>query len=96
MPRQLPRTPAWRLNGSSGGEGRPPVLWDHVPGTAQDPPPKGPSGLVSAGGCEVKGQGEAETTIPEQYHHLRILSDDPLEDGEGLIPLLTPKGPAQC
>ena len=63
VPCQLPRTPAWRLSGSSAGEGRPLVWWHHLPGTAQDLPPKGSSRLVSARGCEVKGQDEAETTI---------------------------------
>ena len=69
VPHQLPRTPAWKLNGYSGGEGRPPVLWDNLPGMAQDPPPKGPSRLVSAHWLKIKCQGETDVlpSIPRAF-----------------------------
>ena len=62
MPHQLPRTPAWRLSGSSVGEGRPPVLWDHLPGMAQAPPPKGSSRLVSDHWLRIKCQDETDVS----------------------------------
>lgn len=49
------------------------MLWDPLSVTLQDPPPKAPSRLDSDHELRVKGQGEAETMIPEQSHYLSLL-----------------------
>ena len=45
------------------------MLWDHLPGMAQDPPPKGPSRLVSAHWLRIKCQGETDVlpSIPRAF-----------------------------
>lgn len=62
------------------------MLWDPLSVTFQDPPPKAPSRLDSDHELRVKGQGEAETMIPEQSHYLSLLlCSDPLKDEKCLI-----------